>query len=249
MKLQDAAQRLGVHYQTAYRWVRDGSLPATKIGRGYDVTEEDVRRFEAARSAGQPPEPAVRVRDWKDQAERLFAALAAGDERQARRQVERLFAGHVSVVDLCTRLLAPAMERVGREWAANRLSVAEEHRASAICERLLAPLAQPGPGRPRGIAVVSTPPGERHGLPALMAAAALREERWVVHHLAADLPLAALADLAEQVSAGLIVLSRATPAGDTDGEDVRALQDRLPEVQVLVGRPGADLHDLLAAVR
>jgi excisionase family DNA binding protein len=33
--LQTAAARLGVHYQTAYRWVRDGSLPAMKRGTTY----------------------------------------------------------------------------------------------------------------------------------------------------------------------------------------------------------------------
>ena len=33
MGLRDAAGALGVHYQTAYAWVRQGLLPARKIGR------------------------------------------------------------------------------------------------------------------------------------------------------------------------------------------------------------------------
>ena len=56
--------------------------------------------------------------------------------------------------------------QVGANWAAGSLSIAEEHRASAICERLLAIRSQQPPGRPRGTAVAATPPGERHGLPA-----------------------------------------------------------------------------------
>ncbi len=42
MQLREAAEVLGVHYQTAYAWVRQGVLPARKTGRGYDVSEDDV---------------------------------------------------------------------------------------------------------------------------------------------------------------------------------------------------------------
>ena len=42
MQLRDAAETLGVHYQTAYGWVRQGTLPARKPPRGYEVSEEDV---------------------------------------------------------------------------------------------------------------------------------------------------------------------------------------------------------------
>ena len=30
--LRECAERLGVHYMTAYRYVRTGMLPATKVG-------------------------------------------------------------------------------------------------------------------------------------------------------------------------------------------------------------------------
>ena len=43
MQLRQAADALGVHYQTAYLWVRQGSLPARKRGRGYEVDDADVR--------------------------------------------------------------------------------------------------------------------------------------------------------------------------------------------------------------
>jgi excisionase family DNA binding protein len=32
MDLESAAAVLGVHYQTAYRWVRTGVLPVAKVG-------------------------------------------------------------------------------------------------------------------------------------------------------------------------------------------------------------------------
>jgi len=37
MDLREAAGTLGVHYQTAYGWVRQGVLPARKVGRGYEL--------------------------------------------------------------------------------------------------------------------------------------------------------------------------------------------------------------------
>jgi SpoU rRNA methylase family enzyme len=42
-----------------------------------------------------------------------------------------------------------------------------------------------------------------------MAAACLREDRWLVHHLASDLQVAEVARLAGQAGASLVVLSSA----------------------------------------
>jgi excisionase family DNA binding protein len=41
MQLREAADMLGVHYQTACQWARQGALPARKLGRGYEVDGAD----------------------------------------------------------------------------------------------------------------------------------------------------------------------------------------------------------------
>jgi len=51
MNLKTAARRMGVHYQTAYRWVRSGELIAVKVGSGYDISEAALERFRAQRTA------------------------------------------------------------------------------------------------------------------------------------------------------------------------------------------------------
>jgi excisionase family DNA binding protein len=51
VNLKTAARRLGVHYQTAYRWVRSGQLLAVKVGSGYEISEWALERFEAQRAA------------------------------------------------------------------------------------------------------------------------------------------------------------------------------------------------------
>src|SRR3954454_13821025 len=51
MNLKQAARRLGVHYQTAYRWVRAGRLAAVRVGNGYDVSEHAIEQLLAENEA------------------------------------------------------------------------------------------------------------------------------------------------------------------------------------------------------
>ena len=52
MDLAEAARELGVHYQTAYRWVREGALRAVKVGKSYRVERRDLDRFAQRRERG-----------------------------------------------------------------------------------------------------------------------------------------------------------------------------------------------------
>jgi MerR family transcriptional regulator, light-induced transcriptional regulator len=246
MDLREAAGTLGVHYQTAYGWVRQGVLPARKVGRGYELDDADVRALAARRRVGREPARPIHVRDWEAQAKGLYPVITAGEETQARHRVERLVAG-VSLIDLCEHVIAPMLRQLGDEWASGRVSIAQEHRASAICERLIASHTRQPAGRPRGTAVVATPPGERHGLPSLMAAACLREDRWLVHHLASDLPVDEVIQLVGQVGADLVVLSSArSETARRARQAAQAITATRPHLNVLVGRPGDSLHDLVA---
>jgi cobalamin-dependent methionine synthase I len=147
-------------------------------------------------------------------------------------------------------MIAPALRRIGSEWSACNLSIGTEHRATAICERLIASRAQQPDGRPRGTAVTATLPGERHGLPAMMAAACLQEDRWHVHHLGADLPVADIIELTRATSGSLVVLSAATDdSARHAGQAADQVRRDLPGVNVLPGRPGATLRDLHGLAR
>ncbi len=249
MDLQTAADRLGVHYQTAYRWVRDGSLRAVKRGASYDITDQDLESFRTARSAPAPPPRQATVRSWDHQVERLYDLLSVGDELGARQAVDRLREGSIEAIVLCEELIGPVLKRVGEAWARGEVSVAEEHRASAICERLLARIAVHPRGRPRGVCLVGTPTGEEHSLPAAMAAVVLRADRWQVHHLGTQVPTDDLVELARTLKADLVVLSLTNP-------DVREVADRLADAvragsssSVFVGSPGMQLSTLVATAR
>jgi PAS domain S-box-containing protein/excisionase family DNA binding protein len=49
--LKQAAARLGVHYQTAYRWVRSGDLAAVRVGARYEVSDAAIHQFIATRQS------------------------------------------------------------------------------------------------------------------------------------------------------------------------------------------------------
>ncbi len=81
MNLKAAAQRLGVHYQTAYKWVRSGDLVAVRVGSRYEVSEAAIERLHAARrnvardltarTEDETPSVVSDVRDWLHQFSRL----------------------------------------------------------------------------------------------------------------------------------------------------------------------------------
>lgn len=81
MNLKQAAAALGVHYQTAYKWVRDGTLPAVRIGARYEISDEAVAAFQAKRrsyvSAAAPidAEPADERMTAEDLVEEAEAML------------------------------------------------------------------------------------------------------------------------------------------------------------------------------
>ena len=52
LTLQEAADLLGVHYMTAYRYVRTGRLPGTRVGAHWHVRRADLDKIAAAAPAG-----------------------------------------------------------------------------------------------------------------------------------------------------------------------------------------------------
>lgn len=187
LTLQQAADELGVHYMTAYRYVRLGQLEAVKVGGGWRVTREALDAFRAGHAAAAESPSRQRPAPWAD---RLEVRLLAGDAQGAWGVVESAMAGGIDVADVYTDVLAPALRSIGDRWAAGEIDIAEEHRASGIATRIVGRLGSRAVrrGRPRGTIVVGSPAGERHALVVAMLADLLRLEGWDVCDLGADTP-------------------------------------------------------------
>ncbi|HLU43332.1 MAG TPA: helix-turn-helix domain-containing protein, partial [Microthrixaceae bacterium] len=55
LNLKQVAQRLGVHYMTAYRYVRTGRLPARREGNVWLVEGADLAAFAGLPDHGDAP--------------------------------------------------------------------------------------------------------------------------------------------------------------------------------------------------
>ena len=246
MDLETVARVLGVHYQTVYRWVRTGRLPATKVGAEYRVAARDVEKVVARREARQPLGYTGRGRDWNRLQIQLHTALVAGDDTAARRVFEAVDLARVPMLEQCEELLAPTLRRLGDEWAAGELSGARVRVAAGICERSLewAVSRLDPPAASCGVALVVTPKGEDHRLPAFMAGAVLRNDGWTVREILMVGP-SEIGDLADRIRPAMAVVSVTQPETAETAELVRIALQRTFGVPVLVGGPGQSLRRLL----
>jgi MerR family transcriptional regulator, light-induced transcriptional regulator len=188
--LREAAERLGVHYMTAYRYVRTGQLPAERDGAQWTVAVKDLRRVT---SGHRTP-----TRHRSERPARLVDRMVAGDEAGAWKVVEGALSSGSDPADVYLDVLVPALRLIGDGWERGDLSVADEHRASAVTARIIGRL---GPrfarrGRTRGTVVLGAPPGEEHGLPGAILADLLRVAGFEPLDLGANTPALSFAETA-----------------------------------------------------
>ena len=234
LTLQEAADELGVHYMTAYRYVRLGLMDADKIGGTWKVTSDAVAALKAG--SGRAPVAAGESAPWS---ERLESRLIAGDARGAWGVIESAMGAGKELDQVYLEVITPAMVSIGDQWSAGSLDVAIEHRASGMAMRII---GQIGPrfvrrGRARGIVITAAPEGESHTLPLAMFSDLLRLEGWEVSDLGADLPAKSLGHLvagASDIAAvGISVSSEECLPQLT--ESCAAVREAAPKLLVVAG--------------
>ncbi len=190
LSLAEVAETLGVHYMTVYRYVRTGRLPARRAASGdWQVEAADLsalRRGPAGPARGRPK---------VDPRSNLEARMLAGDEAGAWALVESALGSGTTPQELLLDVLAPTMSAIGERWLQGTLSIADEHRSSAVATRLVSRLgARFNPrGLKKGTVVLAAPAGELHALPVAIAANLLRWQGFEVVELGADTPAEAVA--------------------------------------------------------
>lgn len=190
--LQEAAERLGVHYMTVYRYVRMGQLPAHKEGGAWRVATGDLDLFQHVEGAEPSVYLARRGAPWH---QRFENRVLEGDRSGAWRVVEAALAGGVEPIDVYRQIFTPVLESVGSRWESGDLDVGLEHAVTTMISQFIGRL---GPrftrrGRRKGTVVVAGPPGERHTLGLSMVADVLRSGGYAAVDLGGDLPVEAMA--------------------------------------------------------
>jgi excisionase family DNA binding protein len=189
LSLQEAADRLGVHYMTAYRYVRLGQLPAEQRAGRWWVLAADVERMATRAPADRGRAP--RVQRWSTTEQRLLARMLAGDGAACWSIIEQALARGAAATDVYLQLLAPVMRRVGDQWARGSISIGQEHRASSIALRISGRLGAHFSHRGRAVAgtvLIGGAPGDPHQLPLAMVVDVLRHQGVKVLDLGANVP-------------------------------------------------------------
>lgn len=146
--------------------------------------------------------------------ERLWGAVIDGDEYAAAATVLAAVDDGMSTEDVLLEVIARVQARIGAEWAANRITVAQEHAATAINDRVIAALAHhPADARTgtAGRIVVACVDGEWHALPARLLAEVLRLRGWRVDFLGAQVPTPHLIAHLHQHAVDAVALSCTIP--------------------------------------
>ena len=238
LTLAEAADRLGVHYMTVYRWVRLGRLPARKIDGGWAVDPADldgVRSGPSGRGRRRHGSPA-RTDTWRA---RLEGRMLVGDVAGSWGIVEAAMAGGLAPRDVYVEVVGPILRDIGDAWRSGRLGIQQEHLASSVATAIIGRL---GPrfvrrGRKKGVVVLAMPSGERHGLGAAMLADILTDDGYEVRNLGPDTPPASLvAALREVDRPAAIVVSVVDERHRSAALRLtRAARRAAPSVSLLVG--------------
>ncbi|WP_103349177.1 B12-binding domain-containing protein [Amycolatopsis sp. CA-128772] len=125
-----------------------------------------------------------------EHAERLWNAVTTGDEYAAGDVVVQALGDGTDPESVLLDVIGAVQRRVGLEWAANRLTVAQEHAATAINDRVIATfgyvLRRPEPHL--GRITVACVDGEWHAMPARLLSEVLRLRGFQVDYLGAQVP-------------------------------------------------------------
>ncbi|WFE66322.1 cobalamin-dependent protein [Micromonospora sp. WMMD714] len=142
----------------------------------------------------------------------FLARLAEADEFGAIEVATGLLDAGVPAERVLLELVAPAQSEVGERWARNEWSVAQEHAATHISERVVAAITAYTDPRPtRGRIVVACMDGEWHALPPRLVAEVLRLRGWQVTFLGASVPAAHLVSYLHRHDAYAVALACALP--------------------------------------
>jgi MerR family transcriptional regulator, light-induced transcriptional regulator len=179
------------------------------------------------------------TKDLSHYQQAFLAALRAGDEQAAGEIVSEARMTGIDANHIYYLIFAPSMVAIGKLWEQNEISVAEEHLATAITERLIAHLSpffthSDHPGH-EGRVMLGCVEGERHALGLRMLADLFREQGWHVMYLGADVPSDDWVRL---------VISHQPNAVAISAADTR----RVPGVKALIHDLRAALPDLLVVV-
>ncbi|MFJ3496668.1 B12-binding domain-containing protein [Streptomyces sp. NPDC086091] len=152
-------------------------------------------------------------RELAELCDRLWTAAVDGDETAAVDIVTGAAVDGWSIESLLLDVVAAVQGRLGSEWAADRITVADEHVATAVNDRVVSALAArvPPPEDTARRVTVACVDNEWHALPARLVAELLATRGWRVDFLGAQVPTARLVAHLHATAPEAVLLSASIP--------------------------------------
>lgn len=179
---------------------------------------------------------------WNAVARRFADALRAADPLEAQAVALQALAAGLSLAAVHARIVTPALYRIGQLWERAAITVADEHAAASIAERVLAELSAHAPAdraRLDATVLLATPEGETHAIGLRMLADVLDSAGATVVYLGTDVPPDALASAARRFAPEVVGLSLTMALGTWQLEAaIAAVEAVRPQARVLLGGQG-----------
>jgi methanogenic corrinoid protein MtbC1 len=141
--------------------------------------------------------------------DRYLAAQLAGERRGAIRVIDQAVSTGMTIADIRQFVIQEAQREIGRLWQEDRVSIAQEHMATAISQLALAHLYLHAEGAaPKGRKIlVAGVEGELHDFPARLVADALDLAGYEVRFLGASVPVDSLLSAIDAERPDLVAFS------------------------------------------
>lgn len=264
LSISKVAALCGVSPHTLRAWEKRYRLPPpAREGNGYRSYSDDqvelLRQMTRLVRLGVPPRHA---------ADFLLGTRSTLDVTEPQEVVDRLRAGEMNfealttwvqvslraaeLADIADNWLLPMLKLVGEEWAANRISIEQEHVLAAAVMGQLSLLwdAAPAPRPAAPLVMAGLPSGCRHQIGIYTFATVLRRAGWPMVYLGADLPTENWVQAVTGQDAGAAII--AVPM-TSDVAPAQALVTALAQARpgLVIGVGGSQQHsvDHPAAIR
>jgi methanogenic corrinoid protein MtbC1 len=273
------AARTGLSRDVIRVWERryGAVAPSRSAGRQRLYTDADIRRFGLLAAATRYGRNISLIATLPDDAlERLMADDAAAQPAAAASQAPAVTRALDGALDAIAALDAQALDAhlrrvtaregtpwfldtfvpglmrlIGDGWLGGRITIAEEHLASAVVHGMLMETVRSiatAPGSPRLLA--ATPAGDNHAVGAALVAATATLEGWAVTYLGVNVPAADMVRAATAISARAVAISAVSTAEPGRlAEELHGVRSGLPERVLLIvgGAGGAPAAAAMAA--
>lgn len=189
----------------------------------------------------------VKASEWQNVHANFLNYLLNGNYKGCLAYPQKYVSTEKDLLDYYMDIIQPTMYELGHLWQTGKISIAEEHLATAIVTRLMLvqymKLSSVVPSK--GKAIITAAPNEFHEIGARMAADLLELDGWDVAYLGANTPVDDLVELVKSERPVFIGISVVIPFNLLLAQKVIRRIKSDPDIcntKVIVGGP-AFLHD------